>query len=105
MRTILIAVVLVLLFGGGGGYYARGRLGSPGPGGVFGAVRLPDETARDMAWQSKYEASADPKTGRLRHSYIKHSARNSRRSTGGSSSSPIAITDLSRSAGAASGDK
>ena len=37
--------------------------------------------------------------------YIRHNARNSRRRTGGSASSPIAMTDWSRSAGAASGAK
>jgi hypothetical protein len=38
MSTILIIVVLLLLFGGGGGYYAHGRYGSAGLGGVLGAV-------------------------------------------------------------------
>jgi hypothetical protein len=38
MSTILIIVVLVLLFGGGGGYYAHGRYGGAGLGGVFGLI-------------------------------------------------------------------
>jgi hypothetical protein len=38
MSTILIIVVLVLLFGGGGGYYAHGRYGGSGLGGVLGLV-------------------------------------------------------------------
>jgi Protein of unknown function (DUF3309) len=40
MGTILIIVVLVLLLGGGGGYYAHGRYGGAGLGGVLGAVAL-----------------------------------------------------------------
>ena len=36
--TILIIVVLVLLFGGGGGYYAHGRYGGRGLGGILGLV-------------------------------------------------------------------
>ena len=36
MSTILIVVVLLLLFGGGGGYYAHGRYGGAGLGGVLG---------------------------------------------------------------------
>jgi hypothetical protein len=31
-------VVLLLLFGGGGGYYAHGRYGGAGLGGVLGTV-------------------------------------------------------------------
>jgi hypothetical protein len=38
MSTILIIVVLLLFFGGGGGYYAHGRYGGAGPGGVLGTV-------------------------------------------------------------------
>ncbi len=40
MSTILIIVVLVILFGGGGGYYAHGRYGGTGLGGVLGLVVL-----------------------------------------------------------------
>lgn len=40
MNTILIIVVLVLIFGGGGGYYAHGRYGGIGLGGVLGTVIL-----------------------------------------------------------------
>jgi hypothetical protein len=40
MSTILIIVVLVLIFGGGGGYYAHGRYGGAGLGGVLGIVVL-----------------------------------------------------------------
>jgi hypothetical protein len=36
MLTILLIVLLILLLGGGGGYYARGRYGAPGLGGVLG---------------------------------------------------------------------
>jgi hypothetical protein len=36
--TILLIIVLVLLFGGGGGYYAHGRYGGTGLGGVLGIV-------------------------------------------------------------------
>jgi hypothetical protein len=36
MSTILIIVILILLFGGGGGYYAHGRYGGAGLGGVLG---------------------------------------------------------------------
>ncbi len=39
MNTILIIVVLILIFGGGG-YYARGRYGGAGLGGVLGTVIL-----------------------------------------------------------------
>jgi hypothetical protein len=35
---ILLFVVLVLLLGGGGGYYAHGRYGNAGLGGVLGTV-------------------------------------------------------------------
>jgi hypothetical protein len=38
MSTILIIVILVLLFGGGGGYYAHGRYGGAGLGGVLGLI-------------------------------------------------------------------
>jgi hypothetical protein len=38
MSTILIIVILILIFGGGGGYYAHGRYGSTGLGGVLGTV-------------------------------------------------------------------
>jgi hypothetical protein len=36
--TILIIVILILLFGGGGGYYAHGRYGGRGLGGILGLV-------------------------------------------------------------------
>jgi hypothetical protein len=39
MSTILIIVVLIILFGGGG-YYAHGRYGGTGLGGVLGVVVL-----------------------------------------------------------------
>jgi hypothetical protein len=38
MSTLLIIIVLLLLFGGGGGYYAHGRYGTAGLGGVLGTV-------------------------------------------------------------------
>src|ERR1700733_5160350 len=38
MSTILIIIVVLLLLGGGGGYYAHGRYGGTGLGGVFGLV-------------------------------------------------------------------
>jgi len=38
MGTILIIVILVLLLGGGGGYYAHGRYGGRGLGGVLGLL-------------------------------------------------------------------
>ena len=38
MGLILLIVVLVLLLGGGGGYYAHGRYGNAGAGGVLGTV-------------------------------------------------------------------
>ncbi|MGD0106117.1 MAG: DUF3309 domain-containing protein [Rhodopila sp.] len=38
MSPLLIILLLVLIFGGGGGYYAHGRYGSAGLGGVFGTV-------------------------------------------------------------------
>jgi len=38
LSLILIIIVLVLLFGGGGGYYAHGRYGLPGVGGVVGLI-------------------------------------------------------------------
>lgn len=40
MGTIIIIVLLVLLLGGGGGYYAHGRYGSAGLGGVLGLVLI-----------------------------------------------------------------
>ena len=40
MGTILLIILLVLLFGGGGGYYAHGRYGGAGLGGVIGLVVL-----------------------------------------------------------------
>jgi hypothetical protein len=40
MSTILIIVLVVLLLGGGGGYYAHGRYGGTGLGGVLGLVVL-----------------------------------------------------------------
>lgn len=38
MGTILIIVILVVLLGGGGGYYAHGRFGGRGLGGVLGLL-------------------------------------------------------------------
>jgi len=38
MMTILLIVLLIVLLGGGGGYYAHGRYGAPGLGGVLGLV-------------------------------------------------------------------
>jgi hypothetical protein len=38
MGTIVLAVILFLLIIGGSGYYARGRFGHAGLGGVFGVV-------------------------------------------------------------------
>src|SRR6185437_7398471 len=38
MLTILLIIVLIILLGGGGGYYAHGRYGAPGLGGVLGLV-------------------------------------------------------------------
>ncbi len=38
MLTILLVVLLIILLGGGGGYYAHGRYGAPGLGGVLGLV-------------------------------------------------------------------
>ena len=38
MMTILLIVLLIILLGGGGGYYAHGRYGAPGLGGVLGLV-------------------------------------------------------------------
>lgn len=40
MGTILIIIVVILLLGGGGGYYAHGRYGGTGLGGVLGLVVL-----------------------------------------------------------------
>ena len=40
MITILIIVLLLILLGGGGGYYAHGRYGGAGLGGVLGLVLL-----------------------------------------------------------------
>jgi len=40
MITILIIVLLLILLGGGGGYYAHGRYGGRGLGGVLGLVLL-----------------------------------------------------------------
>ena len=34
MTTILLIILLIILLGGGGGYYAHGRYGAPGIGGV-----------------------------------------------------------------------
>ena len=36
MSTILIVIILIVIFGGGGGYYAHGRYGGAGLGGVLG---------------------------------------------------------------------
>jgi uncharacterized protein YjbJ (UPF0337 family) len=38
MSTIVIIIILLLIFGGGGGYYAHGRYGGAGLGGVLGTV-------------------------------------------------------------------
>jgi hypothetical protein len=38
MSLIVIIIILVLVFGGGGGYYAHGRYGGAGLGGVLGTV-------------------------------------------------------------------
>jgi hypothetical protein len=40
MSSLLILVVLVVVFGGGGGYYALGRYGGAGLGGVLGTVLI-----------------------------------------------------------------
>jgi hypothetical protein len=40
MSTILIVILLILIFGGGGGYYAHGRYGTAGLGGVLGVVLI-----------------------------------------------------------------
>ena len=40
MGTILLIILLALVFGGGGGYYAHGRYGGAGLGGVLGVVVL-----------------------------------------------------------------
>jgi hypothetical protein len=38
MSTILIIILLIIIFGGGGGYYAHGRYGGRGLGGVPGLL-------------------------------------------------------------------
>jgi len=38
MMTILLIILIVILLGGGGGYYAHGRYGGTGLGGVLGLV-------------------------------------------------------------------
>ena len=38
MSLIVVIIILVLVFGGGGGYYAHGRYGGAGLGGVLGTV-------------------------------------------------------------------
>jgi hypothetical protein len=40
MLTILLIVLLIILLGGGGGYYAHGRYGGAGLGGVLGLVLI-----------------------------------------------------------------
>lgn len=40
MNLLLVIVILIVLFGGGGGYYAYGRAGYVGLGGVLGPVIL-----------------------------------------------------------------
>jgi hypothetical protein len=35
MTTILLIILIIVLLGGGGGYYAHGRYGTPGLGGVL----------------------------------------------------------------------
>ena len=40
MSTILLVIILILVFGGGGGYYAHGRYGGAGLGGVLGIVLI-----------------------------------------------------------------
>ncbi len=36
MMTILLIILIIVLLGGGGGYYAHGRYGGAGLGGVLG---------------------------------------------------------------------
>jgi hypothetical protein len=38
MGTVLIIILILVVFGGGGGYYAHGRYGGAGLGGVLGLV-------------------------------------------------------------------
>jgi hypothetical protein len=38
MTTILLIILIIVLLGGGGGYYAHGRYGGAGLGGVLGLV-------------------------------------------------------------------
>jgi hypothetical protein len=38
MMTILLIILIIVLLGGGGGYYAHGRYGGAGLGGVLGLV-------------------------------------------------------------------
>ena len=40
MGTILIIILLIIIFGGGGGYYAHGRYGTAGLGGVLGIILI-----------------------------------------------------------------
>ena len=49
MSTILIIIVLILIFGGGGGYYAHGRYGTAGLGGVLGLVLSLSSPEADQA--------------------------------------------------------
>ena len=50
MSTILIIILLILIFGGGGGYYARGRYGNAGLGGVLGGRFGPPYSALAIRW-------------------------------------------------------
>ena len=60
MSTILIIIVLLLLFGGGGGYYAHGRYGGAGLGGVLGLAmsRSLLKFAKPSLLSESYAASA-----------------------------------------------
>ena len=40
MMTILLIILIIVLLGGGGGYYAHGRYGGAGLGGVLGLVLI-----------------------------------------------------------------
>ncbi len=40
MGMILLIIIVLVLFGGGGGYYAHGRYGGAGLGGVLGLVLI-----------------------------------------------------------------
>jgi len=53
MSTILIIILLILIFGGEGGYYAHGRYGTAGLGGVLGVCfdRPDSALARRRDWR------------------------------------------------------